>query len=248
MQPQHRDRIVQQRVDPLVGREAADREDEAAEILRRVEAGPVADPRTVREGRHHEVGLAHAEGVERARVGMIEAVPVVARVEERERPAGRGRGHVDARARRRAATARTSPHGGFSAWFSFSSSLVVKGSFARSSSVRIGGRLDPGGLELAPVERAVRRRVGQLLAQAPRSAPASSRRVTHAPDAARDSGRAFGARSGGRQQLAHPVEELIGHHLRHAAEHALADAGDEAADLDVRAVRDARAALDVRSA
>src|SRR5204863_1791740 len=56
----------------------------------------VSEPRPVGERRHHHVRLADAERVQRARVRVIEAVPVVARVEERERPARGGRRHVDA--------------------------------------------------------------------------------------------------------------------------------------------------------
>src|SRR5262249_52881452 len=48
------------------------------------------------------------------------------------------------------------------------------------------------------------------------------------------------------ERLGHAVEELIEHHLAHAAQHPLAHAGDEAAHLHVRVVADARAALDVR--
>src|SRR4029453_11814227 len=49
----------------------------------------------------------------------------------------------------------------------------------------------------------------------------------------------------GREELGHPVEELIEHHLGDAAQHALTDAGDEAADLHVGVVAHARAAIDV---
>src|SRR6185436_11066343 len=61
---EHRDRIREQRVQPLLGGEPAHRVDEAAEVLRRVEAAPVADPRPVGERGHHHVRLAHAEGVQ----------------------------------------------------------------------------------------------------------------------------------------------------------------------------------------
>src|SRR3989442_14368295 len=47
-------------------------------------------------------------------------------------------------------TARRSPHGGFAAWFSFSSSFVVKGSVRRSSSVRTADGLTPAALGLRP--------------------------------------------------------------------------------------------------
>src|SRR6266498_1017924 len=47
------------------------------------------------------------------------------------------------------------------------------------------------------------------------------------------------------EDLGHPAEELIEHHLGHAAQHPLADAGDETADLDVGVIGDARAALGV---
>src|SRR5438445_522856 len=40
-------------------------------------------------------------------------------------------------------TARTSPHGGFAAWFSFSSSLVVNGSVHKSSRVRTASGVTP---------------------------------------------------------------------------------------------------------
>src|SRR5712692_6480135 len=56
---------------------------------------------------------------------------------------------------------------------------------------------------------------------------------------------AIGRRSGGRQQLGHLVEELIGHHLRDAAEHPLPNARDESSDLDVGAVGNARAIVGV---
>src|SRR3972149_4954301 len=43
--------------------------------------------------------------------------------------------------------------------------------------------------------------------------------------------------------LAHPREEVVQDHLGDAAQHALADAGDEPADLDIGAVAQARPAL-----
>src|SRR2546422_3151331 len=43
-------------------------------------------------------------------------------------------------------TARTSPHGGFAAWFSFSSSLVVNGSVHKSSRVRTASGVTPAAL------------------------------------------------------------------------------------------------------
>ena len=45
-------------------------------------------------------------------------------------------------------TARTSPHGGFAAWFSFSSSFVVKGSVGRSASVRTLAGVTPAARSL----------------------------------------------------------------------------------------------------
>ena len=82
-------------------------------------------------------GLPHAERVERARVGVIEAVPVLARVEERERPAGRGRGQVDAQHVGERHGEHVAPRRVAAAWFSFSSSFVVNGSVAQ-----IGERAD----------------------------------------------------------------------------------------------------------
>src|SRR3972149_6458519 len=45
--------------------------------------------------------------------------------------------------------------------------------------------------------------------------------------------------------LAHPREEVVQQHLGDAPQHALADAGDEPADLDIGTVAHARSALDV---
>src|SRR5262245_41354146 len=52
----------------------------------------------------------------------------------------------------------------------------------------------------------------------------------------------------GVQQIAHRAEELVGHHLGDAAEHPLADPGDETAHLHVGRVRHPGAALDVAQA
>src|SRR2546422_11448985 len=95
-------------------------------------------------------------------------------------------------------------------------------------------------LELAAIERAVGPGVRELLAQAPGLEPPH-----------------VGARgaleprleiTGGHrlllvlEQLGHLAEELVGHHLRDATEHALAHRSDETADLDVGAVGNSRAA------
>src|SRR5262245_57858561 len=55
-----------------------------------------------------------------------------------------------------------------------------------------------------------------------------------------------GACSGlGLKELTHAPEELVGHHLRDAAQQALAHAGDEAADLHVGAVADTGTARNI---
>src|SRR5262249_28732348 len=92
---EHGDRIRAQSVDALIGSESAGGEDEAADVLRRVEPRPVADPRAVGERGHDHVRWPDPERPQRPRIGMVEAVPVVARVEKRERPSGRRRRHVD---------------------------------------------------------------------------------------------------------------------------------------------------------
>ena len=162
---EHRDRIRQERIDALVGRQPAHREHEAAQVLRRIEAAPVAYPRPVGEGRHHHVGLPDAIGVERARVGVIEAVPVLARVEERERAPRRRRGQVHSqnfgqRDREHVAPGRPGRLvllqlilGGEG-----QTSEVVEGPDARGGDAR--------GPELAAVERAVGRGMAHLRAQA----------------------------------------------------------------------------------
>ena len=167
---EHGDRVVQERVDALIGREAADREDETAEILRRVEAAPVADPRPIREGRHHHVLLPDSVGVEGPRVRMVEAVPVLARIEEGERAPGRRRRQVNAHDVSQRDGEHVAP--GRSGGLVFLQ-LVLGGEGETAKIVEAPDprRLDACGLELAAVERAVRGGVTHLLAQAQRLPP-----------------------------------------------------------------------------
>ena len=147
-----------------LGREPADGEHEAPQVLRRVEAAPVADPRTIGEGCHHHVAFPDAECVERARVGVVEAVPVLPRVEEGERAPRRRRRQVHARDLGERDGQHVAPRR--------PRRLVLlqlvlgrEGQLAKIIEASDPCGRDTRGLELAPVERTVRGRVAHLLAQ-----------------------------------------------------------------------------------
>jgi hypothetical protein len=96
---------------------------------------------------------------------MIEAVPVLARVEERERPARRGGGHVDPEHVFQRHREDVAPRWILRLVF-LQLVLGREGQPAEVVQRADGRRLDRGGPELAPVERTVRRRVGHLFAKA----------------------------------------------------------------------------------
>ena len=162
---EHGDRVRQQRVEPLLGGEPAHRVHEAAEVLRRVEAAPVADPRAVGERGHRpcRTSARRRRGASGRTSDRSRASP--RRVSRNaQRPAGGGGGQVHAQhvgERHRQQVAPRRARGLVFLQLVLGGERQAPQIVERAELRRIGAHA----AELSSIERAVAGGVGHLLAQ-----------------------------------------------------------------------------------